>query len=130
MQQNWVLSIHVLTALVSITLFIIRGVSHFRSGVLIQQRWAKIVPHVNDTVLLLTAIWLALGLQQYPFTDAWLTAKLLALIAYILLGMTAFKWASTRRSQIIAWLLALVVFAYIISVAVTHQAGGIFAVVG
>ena len=86
-----------------------------------RHRWLRIVPHVNDSLLLLSAILLTLQISQYPFTDAWLTAKLLALVVYILLGMVALKWARTRSLQIAAWLAALVVFGYIVSVAVSKQ---------
>jgi uncharacterized membrane protein SirB2 len=62
-----------------------------------------------------------LTVQQYPIVDNWLSAKLSALIIYILLGMVVMKWAKQRRSQFIAWSAALVVFAYMVGVAFTKQ---------
>jgi len=117
-------NIHMLTAAISLTLFVVRGLGHFRNARFMQLRWLRIMPHINDTILLFSAVLLALSIGQYPFTAAWLTAKLLALVVYILLGMVALKWARTLPVQMAAWLAALVVFAYIISVAITKQPQG------
>lgn len=117
--------IHVTTALVSIIVFNIRWIGHIRQARFMARRWVKIVPHVNDSVLLLTAILLALGLGQYPFTANWLTAKLVALIGYILAGMMALKWCQHLTGQIVSWLFAQILFVYIISVAVTKNPLGI-----
>jgi len=117
-------NIHVLAAVISLSLFILRGLGHFRAARFMTQRWVRIVPHVNDTILLLSAIMLAMQIGQSPLSAGWLMAKVLALLAYILLGMVALKWARTLPLQIAAWCAALFVFAYIISVAVTKQASG------
>ena len=113
--------LHETTALISLSLFVIRGIGHFRQAGFMNRRWVRIVPHVNDSLLLLSAILLTLQIGQYPFTTDWLTAKLLALVMYILLGMVALKWAGTLPLQIAAWLAALVVFGYIVSVAISKQ---------
>jgi uncharacterized membrane protein SirB2 len=87
----------------------------------------RVLPHVVDTVLLASAIALALLLHQYPFVDGWLTAKLLALAAYIVLGSIALKRGPTRAIRAVAWIGALVALAYIIAVARVHDPrGGIF----
>ena len=72
--------IHMITALISISFFLLRGIWVFNSSEMMSKKWVKIVPHVNDTILLVTAIILAVGLQQYPFTHDWLTAKFSALL--------------------------------------------------
>ncbi len=121
-------NIHVFTALISFTLFFIRGLWVIKGSTMMQQKWVKIVPHVNDTVLLGTAIALTISIGQYPFTDAWLTAKLLALVAYICLGIEALRIAKTDVGRGLAWLSALVVFLFIVSVALTkNQFGFLFA---
>ena len=84
----------------------------------------RIVPHVNDTILLFSAALLTVQIGQYPFMVGWLTAKLVALVVYILLGMVALKWARTLPLQISAWFAALAVFAYIVSVAISRQPQG------
>lgn len=74
-----------------------------------------------DTLLLGSAIALAVMLRQYPFVAGWLTAKVLALLLYIGLGLVAFRFARTRRMQWMVWLAAQAVFIYIVSVALTRN---------
>ncbi len=89
---------------------------------LLQSRVAKVVPHIIDTLLLLSGIALAINLQQYPFTVGWLTAKLIALLAYIVFGSVALKRGKTRQQRIIAFIIALAFFAYLVMVALTRSA--------
>jgi len=76
---------------------------------------------VNDTVLLITATILAVSIQQYPFVHSWLTAKIIALIIYILLGMLALKYAKEMKNKVLFFILALLTFSYIVSVALTRS---------
>lgn len=62
------------------------------------------MPHVNDTVLLASGIVLAITIRQYPGVSPWLTAKLLGLLGYILLGMVAFRFGCRRRLRTASWL--------------------------
>jgi uncharacterized membrane protein SirB2 len=87
----------------------------------LQARWVRIVPHVNDTLLLASGIGLAVIIQQYPLADGWLTAKLAALLLYIVLGTVALKHGKTRCTRIAAWLGALAVFGYMLAVARAHD---------
>lgn len=119
-------NVHVLTALISLTLFVLRGVWMLRESPKLQQRWVKIVPHINDTVLLLTAIAMTVMIGQYPFVNDWLTAKLLALLLYIILGTIALKRGRSKQIRLFAWLGALLTFAYIVSVALSKSAWGFF----
>jgi len=113
--------IHVTTAAVSYTLFVVRGIWMVNGSPRLSERWARIVPHVNDTLLLAAAIWMTVLTHQYPGTHAWLTAKLAALLVYIGLGTVALKRGKTRRARITTWLAAQVVFFYIIAVALTRN---------
>lgn len=114
-------TLHVATAAISYALFFVRGIWMLSSSRLLTQRWVRVVPHVNDTVLLAAAIWMTIILQQYPGTHGWLTAKLAGLIAYIGLGMVALRHGKTRRVRLAAWIAAQLVFAYIVAVALTHD---------
>ncbi len=116
--------IHVTTALISFTLFFIRGLWVMKGSAMMQKKWVKIVPHVNDTVLLGTAIALTISVGQYPFVDAWVTAKLLGLVAYICLGVEVFRIAKTEIGRMLAWLGGLLVFLFTVSVAVTKSPVG------
>jgi uncharacterized membrane protein SirB2 len=113
--------IHVTTVGITFILFVTRGMWMLTDSPRLQARWARIVPHINDTILLASGIGLAFVLHQYPFVNGWLTAKLLALIAYIVLGTLALKRGKTKSVRIAAFMLALVAFAYLVAVAVTHN---------
>lgn len=80
---------------------------------------ARVLPHVVDTLLLTSAIALAWQSSQYPFVQGWLTAKLLGLIAYIGLGTMALKRGRTPAIRARFFAAALLVFGYIVAVAVT-----------
>ncbi len=81
----------------------------------------KTLPHVIDTLLLSAGITLAILLQQYPFIDAWLTAKVVALLVYIVAGWLALR-AKTRQKKLQAYVIAITVFLYIVWVALTKNA--------
>jgi len=101
--------------------FLIRGVWMMHASPLLQRRWVKIAPHVVDACLLFSGIGLVVLTRQYPTDQPWLAAKLTALLVYIVLGSLGLKRARTRPGRITAWLMALAVFAYMVSVAVTRN---------
>lgn len=112
---------HVSCAAISSTLFVVRGIWMMRGSALLQQRWVRTVPHVVDTILLATAIAMAIISRQYPVAQPWLTAKVIALVVYVALGMIALHYGRTKRVRITAWFAAVAVFAYIVAVAVTRN---------
>ena len=118
--------VHELCALASFTLFALRGVWMLRDSPQLSRRWVKILPHAIDTLLLASAIALTLMLHQYPLTHAWLSAKLVALLVYIGLGLVALHYGKTRSVRAAAWIGALAVFLYIASVALSHDPLGFF----
>lgn len=113
--------LHMSAAILSGLLFFVRGIWMLRESPLLKRRWVRVVPHVIDTVLLASAITIAIWSSQYPFTHAWLTVKLFALFAYIVLGSVALKRGKTKPVRTAAFVAALAVFGYIIKVAVTRQ---------
>jgi uncharacterized membrane protein SirB2 len=110
-------TIHVTTVIMTFLSFIGRGFWMLFSPQQLQRRWVRIAPHVIDTVLLASAIGLTIVLQQYPFVDTWLTAKVLALIGYILCGSIALKHGKTKAVRLGAGCVALALFAYMVAVA-------------
>ena len=113
--------IHMSTAFISIGLFMLRGFWVFRESPMMTKKWVKILPHVNDTVLLITAVFLTIGINQYPFTHDWLTAKLIALFVYIGFGLFALKRAKELKNKVAFFILALLTFSYILGVALTRS---------
>lgn len=113
--------IHVTSVIISYTLFLSRGIWMLRVSPMLQQRWVKITPHVNDTILLLSAVTMAVIAHRNPLVEHWLAAKIIGLLVYIVLGYTAFRLGKTRQAKVIAWILAQIVFAYIVLVALTKN---------
>ena len=93
-----------------------------RGSRLMHRRWVLVTPHIVDTLLLTSAIIMVVLSGQYPFAQSWLTAKVLALILYIVLGAIALKRGRNKTVRVWAFIAALTVFAYIGSVAMTKQA--------
>jgi len=114
-------NLHLATIALTLTLFVLRGAWMMADSPRLQARWVRIVPHVNDTLLLTSGISLAILMQQYPLVHGWLTAKFFALIAYIVLGTLALKRGKTKARRIAAWVAALLVFGYMAAVARAHD---------
>jgi uncharacterized membrane protein SirB2 len=117
--------VHVSAATVSIALFLLRGTWMLWSPERLRRTWVKVVPHVVDTVLLASALWLAwqVGVGGAP----WLAAKVIALVVYIVAGTIALKRGRTRTERVGALLFAVATFAYIVTVAVTKSPWGALA---
>jgi uncharacterized membrane protein SirB2 len=109
--------VHVAAVIASFVLFFLRGIWMIGTPERLAARWVRVVPHVVDSVLLASAIALAALTAQYPFLQSWLTAKVVALLVYIVLGSIALRRGPTRRARIVAWVMALAVFGYIVAVA-------------
>ena len=113
--------IHVTSVIFSYILFTLRGVWMMQDSPILQRRWVKILPHVIDTVLLVSAVTLATMIQQYPGINTWLSAKIGGLLLYITLGLIALRFGKTRRTKTISWITAQIVFFYIVLVALTKN---------
>lgn len=122
LEYLWVKHLHVTCVVLSISLFAVRGTLELRSQPWRQWRLLRVVPHLVDTVLLGSALWLAWRIGQYPFVDAWLTAKVLALVAYVLLGMRALGRNTPQAQRVPYFAGALLSVGYIVGVALTHSA--------
>ena len=118
--------IHIICMILSYILFSLRGIWMIQGSSLLKLRLVKVLPHVIDTILLTSAITLVTMIQQYPGLNIWISAKIGALLLYILLGMTAFRFGKTRKIKIISWILAQIVFFYIVLVALTKNPTLIF----
>lgn len=113
--------IHISCVAMSYMLFVVRGVWMLRQAPLLRQRWVRVVPHAVDTALLTSAIAMAVTIRQYPLVADWLTAKVVALVCYIALGMIALRFGRSRGLRLAAWLAAQAVFFYIVAVALARD---------
>ena len=113
--------LHVLCVAASASLFLLRGWWMWCSPHRLQRRWVRVLPHVIDTALFATGVTLVLITTMYPWQQPWLAVKLVALLAYILLGMTALRFARDRNVARTAWVLAVMTLLYMIAVALTKS---------
>jgi len=113
--------IHVSAVALSLTGFVARGLGALVQGAWIRARGTRLVAHAVDTVLLVSAIALAYTLGISPLANPWLAAKIVGLLAYVALGVVALRPGVRLPTRLAAWLGALGVFGYIVSVALTKS---------
>lgn len=118
---NMIKVLHVILAVISIAGFVIRGMWMIQTSPMLDNPWIRIAPHINDTLLLATAIILVILTGLYPGPTMWINAKLLALVIYIVLGTIALKRGKTKTTRIMAFMGAISVFIYIVLVALSKD---------
>jgi uncharacterized membrane protein SirB2 len=111
----------------SITGFVARGVAALLGAGWVRSRPARTLPHIVDTVLLLSALAMAWMLRFTPGSAPWLAAKIVGLLVYIALGVVALRPALPFQARASALVAALAVFAWIVSVAVLKRPLGFLA---
>lgn len=118
--------VHVASVILSFVLFLFRGGLMFAGSRWLQHPVLRITPHVVDTILLTTALWLMSLLHQYPFVHHWLTVKVVLLVVYIVLGSFALKRGKGMTQRTVFFVLAVLTYLYIVSVARAHHPMGVF----
>ena len=113
--------LHLTAVVLSILFFIFRFVWAQFDATVLAKKWIKIFPHIIDTMLLGSALWLCVILSQYPFVNAWLTFKLFGVVLYIVFGLFALKKAKTAAGRWGFFIAALAVLMATAMVAVTKQ---------
>ncbi|KOC91951.1 SirB2 family protein [Winslowiella iniecta] len=111
---------HLLTVAITITMFILRFYWLQAGSAMLQRRWVRIVPHLNDTLLFISGILLVNITHFYPFSPqgSWLTEKLFGVIIYIVLGAIVLgRRPRANKVRWVAFLVALVVIFVIIKLA-------------
>lgn len=119
-------TIHQSAVALSFTGFFARGLASFAGAGWVRGRPAKTLPHIVDSVLLLSALWLWWSLRLSLDEAPWILAKIIGLLVYIGLGMLALKPGRPPAVRAGAWVAALLVFGYIVSVALTKSVLGFF----
>ena len=111
----------------SVTGFFVRGAASLVGARWVGSRAAKTLPHLVDSVLLLSALTLAWMLRLTPAQAPWLLAKIAGLVLYIGLGVVALRPGCPKAVRACAWVAALAVVAWIVSVAITKNPLGLLA---
>ena len=118
--------VHVAAVICSGLLFALRGAAQLAGAGWTMAAPLRYLSYTIDTALLTAALMLSTILHQYPFVHGWLTAKVLLLVLYIMLGSYALKRARTPRARAGFYAAALVVFLFIVSIARAHDPLGVF----
>jgi uncharacterized membrane protein SirB2 len=119
-------TLHMLAAALTISGFMLRGFWMLTESPMLQKRWVRIAPHVVDALFLATGISLIWILSLPVMSQPWLVAKLIAIVIYIVLGAIALRRGRTKQVRVIAFVLALATFAYIVGVALSKSMGSWF----
>jgi len=119
--------LHQTTVALSLAGFVVRGLGSFAQAAWVRHRFVRIVSHGVDTLLLLSAMVMAWMLRLTPGNAPWLMAKIAGLMLYIGLGMLALRPGRPLAQRVTAWVAALAVFGWIVSVAITKQPLGLLA---
>ena len=123
-------NIHVGFAILSITGFVLRGIWTFGHSANLHRRIVRIAPHVVDTAFLISGIWLVVILHLVLREQAWLIAKLVALILYIVFGAIALRQGRPMHIRAAAFVAALLAYLYIAGVALSKSPMGWIAFFG
>ncbi len=122
MLYYWIKNAHVITVVFNIAFFSLRYYWMLRRSSLVNKKIVRWISQLNDTLLLIAGIALALHIHQYPFQVQWLTVKLVGLLLYIIFGTLALKRGKSRKARRIYGVLALLTVGYIVTVALSRTA--------
>lgn len=114
-------NLHTLAAMLTITGFVLRGYWMVVGSEMLEHRTTRTLPHIVDTIFLLSGIAMLAILSLNPLTQGWLLAKFTGLLAYILLGVIALRRGPTLQVRVLAFVAALASFAYIVGVALSKS---------
>ena len=118
--MNWYIHLkylHLTCVLLTFISFSLRGYWMITGNNLLRHKAVRIVPHVIDTLLLVSGISLVLVVHNGVFMQLWLLLKLGGLLLYILLGAIALRYGRTKRHRMLSLTGAWLVFFCIIVIA-------------
>ena len=113
--------LHMSLALISIAGFALRWTWRMQQSPWAITRATRVIPHVVDTLLLISAFAMIALADQVPVGMDWLSAKIAGLVLYILLGIVAMRSAPVKSRAVPAFIAAVLVFCWIVSVAVSKS---------
>ncbi|WCE31593.1 SirB2 family protein [Vibrio sp. SCSIO 43137] len=115
---------HLMTVVISLSLFFLRFFIYYaKSQPVKPPKLLKILPHINDSLLLCSGVALISITKFVPFTPAapWLTYKLGALLMYIVFGYLAMKPGSSLKNRVFFFIAAMVSVLAILTLALNKH---------
>jgi len=122
--------LHMSLALFSVAGFALRWTWRMQQSPWAFTRAALVIPHVVDTLLLASAMAMIALADQVPVGVDWLGAKIIGLVLYILLGVIAMRSAPLKSLSLPVFVAAVLVYCWIVSVAVSKSPLGFLSWVG
>ena len=119
-------TVHIVSVLASGGLFALRGLLLLNGRAWAMSAPMRYLSYSIDTVLLTAALMLATLLPSGVFANGWLTVKLVLLVVYVVLGSFALKRGRSLKACWLCFIAALCVYAFMLSVARSHQPMGWF----
>lgn len=113
--------LHLAAVIASGAGFLARGALMVAASPWLKSRFARVAPHVVDTVLLAAAVAMAVMARISPLAHPWLAAKIAGLLVYIVLGSVALRHGRTLRVRLLALAGAVLAFAYIVGTALQRD---------
>ena len=93
-------TIHLITVAITLSGFLLRGIWMLQDSANLKRPIVRILPHLNDTILLVSAVWAGALINQYPFFNSWLTAKLMGtLVLYRVRSYRANLWSYSNTTR-------------------------------
>lgn len=118
--------IHIVAVAVSFALFFVRGLWVMRSYPSPQESWVRYLPHVVDAVLVGSALALLYESRNHGWPGDWMAVKLALIAVYVALVLVVLIFAKSLALKVMTWLVALLVFLFVTTVAVLRHPLGIF----
>ena len=115
--MHWIKVLHISCVSLSIAGFLLRSWWMLKDSTLLQLRLVKVLPHIVDSLLLVSGVALAVLTQTNPLVQHWLLAKLLLLLLYIVSGSIALKYGRNKTQRVMAMVLAVSAVSAIVLIA-------------
>ncbi len=113
--------LHLVAVGVALFLLLLRGFWMTTDSVMLKRKWMRIVTHINYAVLLVAGLWLSFTLGLKPGANPWLVVKIIGFIVLVLLGASLIPRMPTITSKFALWGVAILLFIYIVAVALTKN---------
>ena len=120
-------AIHLASALISFSGFLLRALLMFLDSPLLKSRWVLITPHIVDTIFLLSGFSMAFMFNFGLFDQPWLTMKVFMLMLYLFFVGIALHRGATKPIRATAFALGIFSFFYIVGCAINKSPASWFA---
>jgi uncharacterized membrane protein SirB2 len=110
-------NIHLAFAMLTTIGFCVRGAWMMTESAMLQKKLVKVLPHIVDTILIISAITLVVMSGQYPWVAGWVGIKIGLLVAYIVLGAFALKRGKTKQIRTVFFAVSIAILLALFAVA-------------